>query len=43
MNELEMDEIGYFTPNNKPIPYIIYYTTEGYNANNVLVEMRKEV
>lgn len=43
MNELEMDEIGYFTPNNKPIPYIIYYTMEGYNANNVLVEMRKEV
>lgn len=43
MNELEMDEIGYFTPNNKPIPYIIYYTTEGYNANNVLVELRKEV
>ena len=43
MNELEMDEIGYFTPNNKPIPYIIYYTTEGYNANSVLVEMRKEV
>ena len=43
MNELEMDEIGYFTPNNKPIPYIIYYNMEGYNANNVLVEMRKEV
>ena len=43
MNEMEMDEIGYFTANNKPIPYIIYYTTEGYNANNVLVELRKEV
>ena len=43
MNELEMDEIGYFTPNNKPIPYIIYYTTEGYNANSVLLELRKEV
>ena len=43
MNQMEMDEIGYFTPNNRPIPYIIYYTTEGYNANSVLLELRKEV
>ena len=43
MNEMEVEEIGYFTPNNKPIPYIIYYTTDGYNSNNVMVEIRKEV
>ena len=41
MNEMEFADIGYYTKNNKPIPYIIYFTTEGYNANSVILEMRK--
>ncbi len=43
MNEVEMDDLGYFTATGKPIPYNIYYTTNGYNSNNVLVELRKEL
>ena len=43
MNEMELEDIGYFANNRKPIPYIIYFTTDGYNANSVLLELRKEV
>lgn len=41
MNEMEVSDLGYFTKNNKPIPYTIYFTNEGYNSNNVTVELRK--
>ena len=43
MNELKLEGIGYYTANNRLIPYTIYYTTEGYNSNNVTVELRKGV
>ena len=43
MNKLELEGLGYYTINNKQIPYTIYYTTEGYNSNNVTVELRKGV
>lgn len=43
MNEMELEGLGYYTGNNKLIPYTIYYTTEGYNSNNVTVELRKGV
>lgn len=43
MNEMDMAGIGYFTATGREIPYTIYYTTEGYNSNNVTVELRKGV
>ena len=41
MNEMDIPDLGYYGLFNKPIPYIIYYTTEGYNSNNVVIELRK--
>nr|DAT66109.1 MAG TPA: hypothetical protein [Caudoviricetes sp.] len=43
MNEMELEDIGYFTSAGKPIPYTIYYTTDGYNSNSVTLELRKEI
>lgn len=43
LNEMDIPDLGYYELNNKPIPYIIYYTSEGYNSNSVIVEIRKEI
>lgn len=40
MNEMDTT-LGYVDAKGKIIPYTIYYTTEGYNSSNLILEMRK--
>lgn len=41
MNEMEYETLGYVDYRNRPIPYIIYYTTEYYNSTNLTLELRR--
>lgn len=37
---MEMD-LGYVAPSGNPLPYNVYYTTEEYNSNSNILEVRK--
>ena len=41
MGEMEVAGLGYYDSRNREIPYVIYFTYEGYNSSNVMVELRK--
>ena len=40
-NIMEVDDLGYTDAKGRPIPYIIYYTTEDFDTSNLTLEMRK--
>ena len=41
MQQTEYDDLGYRNNRGEPIPYIIYYTDEGYNSTNLTLEIRR--
>jgi hypothetical protein len=41
MGEMEVAGLGYYDSRNREIPYVIYFTYEGYNSSNVMIELRK--
>lgn len=43
MVPVDVDGLGYKDASGKEIPYTVYYSIDGYNSNNVLLEIRKEV
>jgi hypothetical protein len=40
-HRIEVADLGYTTASGKPIPYVIYYTTEYYDTVHLALEMRK--
>lgn len=40
-DSMDIDGLGYTDNRGREIPYTIYFSTEGYNSNNLLVEIRR--
>lgn len=40
-NTMEVADLGYYDASGRPIPYIIYYTTEEFDTSRLVLEMRK--
>ena len=38
---MDVDDLGYTDNHGRPIPYVIYYSTEYYDTVNLTLEMRK--